>query len=71
MSFAQGVIKFGSLHGSECCLFRKLDIFTTSIFYSNLNLNNKNDMAAHAFGMFFVPTDGRAKSAESDKVTSP
>jgi hypothetical protein len=45
-----------------------IDIFSNSILYRKFKVNNKNDMAAHAFWACFVPADGGAKLAQQLKM---
>ena len=52
---------------TKCSDFQKklIDTITTSNFYLKLKENNENDMAAQVFwAVFFIPADGRAKSAQ-------
>ena len=46
------------------------NLITNSILYLIFKENNKNDMAAHMLiGLFFIPANSRAKSAQQMKTT--
>ena len=53
-------------HITKCSDFQKklIDTITTSNFYLNFKEKNENDMAAKLFGLFVIPADGGAKSAQ-------
>ena len=51
---------------SKCSDFQKklINTITTNIFYLRFKENNENDMAAQVFWAVFIPTAGRALSAQ-------